>query len=222
MSNTVTINREMTPGAPDEEQVTGAQSLNDMSADNISILLDLAAKFRENPNFDPNAPVQVVAKDKVKIEVDFSKITEDQIFDIDGIEARGFMNSDVLKVNLVDSNYVARWVNKNPKRLGSMIARGFTYVAESEISNSVDQAVSLDSSGHFAYDDVVLMKIPKSIYYPALKKAELDAKTVLGQVQNGSYGKTKADQFMQHEAGGEYGRAQQQKQISFYNPQVGV
>src|ERR1700691_2649008 len=95
------------------------------------------AAIRE-AKFNPSADGQVIAKENLPI-TDFSKLTMDSIYDLSiPIEAKEFMSADGLKIALKDTNYEARWVNKNPQRMGEMMGRGFTYIAPKDLAPSTD------------------------------------------------------------------------------------
>ncbi len=179
--------------------------------------------------FDRSKNVQVVSKGRVPI-TDFSNLKESDIYDPDVfIEAKPFMSSDSLKISLKDRNYEPRWVNKNNQRLGYMLSLGFTYIEEQDLETSADAMVYLDANGHYTINDVVAVKIPKAIYYPALKAAALRAQNVVSAANASAKGAEKAQNFMQHArdddgsaVGGDFAEAQRAGTLKFYDPNVAL
>ena len=131
--------------------------------------------------FNPLAGAQVLPKAKVPVRtdvraIDWSKVKEEDIYnDSIPIEARPFSSEDSLGIDLVDKNYAARWVNKNPIILGKALAAGFTYITAEDLASPLDVAIVEDVNGRFLNLDVLAMKCPKSIYFAAKKAAFLRA-----------------------------------------------
>jgi hypothetical protein len=177
--------------------------------------------------FDRRKKIQIVSKTHLPI-TDFSKLTEADIYNPDVfIEAKPFMSSDTLKISLIDKNYEPRWVNKNNQRLGYMLSIGFTYVEEKDLESSTDAMVYLDASGHYTINDVVAVKIPKSIYYPALRAAAIRAQNVVSSANASSNGAAQASQYMQGakddnggSVGDEFAEAQRAGYLKFYDPKA--
>lgn len=108
--------------------------------------------------------------------LDWAKIQEKDVFDLDvPIEPIGEDLPDYMKVELKDSNFVARWVQKMSRRLGPMKAMGYVYVTADEIEGELNLAIEPDENGVFRHDDVILMKIEKRRYYGLLRKNHMRA-----------------------------------------------
>lgn len=170
--------------------------------------------------YDLNAAAQSINIQNLVLkngELDFSKMTEDDVYDLDiPIIAKPFGNEDTLDVKLKDTNYVARWVNVNPLRLGNMRSRGFEYVRKEDLQEDLNIEVMVDAQGHYRVHDVVLMRILKSRYFAALRAAQLRA---INSVSNAGAHKAAtqaANQFMEKEAGGEYVSYAQRNKVQFY------
>ena len=174
--------------------------------------------------FDARMPAQVVNKSAVPI-TDFSKLSMDAVYDLSiPIEAKEFMSADVLTIKLKDTNYEPRWVNKNPQRLGDMIARGFTYISADDLVKEDGIQTSLDAEGHYCFNDVVAMKIDKATYYRALRAAHLRAVATTDQAKARSNAAVQANSYMAKESGfaSDYQSAAVNKKMTFYDPGVEV
>lgn len=102
--------------------------------------------------------------------IDWNQMREQDVFDLSvPIEPVGAELPDYMKVELKDSNFVARWVQKMSRRLGPMKAKGYTYVTADEIEGELNLAIEPDENGVFRHDDVILMKIEKRRYYGMLR-----------------------------------------------------
>lgn len=105
------------------------------------------------------------------VQLDFSKLTEDDVYDLNvPVPVIDHGVPDYLNVELRDKNYAARWVHKTPRRLGPMKAMGWTPVGVEDIENIEMLKDTLDESGFFRYDDVILMKIPKQKLFGLLRR----------------------------------------------------
>jgi len=115
--------------------------------------------------------VRVGNKPEQPVELNWTKISENDVFDLNvPIEAIDHGVPDYLNVELNDKNYVARWVHKTPRRLGPMMAIGWTYVEKIDLDINCHLEVTIDENGHFRYDDVILMKLPKQKYFGQLRR----------------------------------------------------
>lgn len=205
--------------APGEPALTAQQVIA------ISQLVE--QKTREsiaNSKYDARMSGQVINKSKVPV-TDFSKMTLDDVYDLSiQIEAKPFMSADVLKIDLKDSNYEARWVNKNPQNLGDKIAKGFTYISDNDLVSSDAIQTSLDAQGHYCFNDVVAMKIDKATYYRALRAAHERAMATTDQATARQRAANQANGFMQRESGysQDYSSAAANKKMVFYDPDISI
>lgn len=181
----------------------------------------------QESRFDPSMSAQAVRKSVVPI-TDFSQLTMDSIYDLSiPIEAKEFMSADGLKIDLKDTNYEARWVNKNPQRLGEMKAKGFTFIVIGDlISSEANESIqtSIDANGHYTINDVVAMKIDKATYYAALRAAHLRAISTTDQASSRRRAATQANEFMNRESGyrSDYSDAAANKKMTFYDPDITI
>jgi hypothetical protein len=149
--------------------------------------------------------------------INFADLTEEAAYDLDlPIIAKPFSNEDSLEVELKDKSYVARWVNVNPLRLGSMRARGFTYVTNDDLAKPLNIEIEVDAEGHYRCNDVVLMRITKERYYSALRAAHLRAIAAVNAASAHKAATGVANQYMEKEAGGEYVDFANRGKIRFY------
>jgi hypothetical protein len=104
-----------------------------------------------------------------KAQLDFTKITEKDVYDLSiPIEAIMHHVPDLTKIELKDKNYIARYINVHPGRMGPMKAAGFTYINKEDIE-SIAMDIQPDENGHYRYIDTVAMKCPKIKYLGALR-----------------------------------------------------
>lgn len=181
-------------------------------------------KAVENATFDSSMAGQVVPKRVVPI-TDFSKLSLADVYDLSiPIEAKPFMSADVLAIKLKDTNYEARWVNKNPQRLGEMIAKGFTYICEDDIINADGIQTGVDAEDHYSFNDVVAMKIDKATYYRALRAAHERAVMTTDQSNSRKRAANQANSYMQKESGvgNDFAAAARNKKMVFYDPEIGI
>jgi len=102
---------------------------------------------------------------------DWSKVSEKQIFDLSvPVDIVDHTMPDYMKVQAKNSNYVLRWVQKVPRRLGPMRAMGYQYCTKDDIEGELNIAIEPDENGVYRFDDVILMKIEKRIYYGMLRR----------------------------------------------------
>lgn len=178
----------------------------------------------KNSSFNPDLPGQSILKNKVPI-VDFSKLSIDDVYDMSiPIEAKAFMSADVLKIELKDTNYEARWVNVNPQNLGDKIAKGFTYIVPADLVSENAIQTALDASGHYRFNDVVAMKIDKATYMRALRAAHERAIATTDQANARKRAARTAEGYMQKESGfaNDFNSANANKKMVFYDPGVEV
>jgi hypothetical protein len=111
------------------------------------------------------------AKSEVKASIDFSKLSEKDVWDLNiPIQAIEHGLPDYLNVELLDSNYIARWVHKTPRRLGPMLSVGWTFVEPKDLANKLILEVKPNENGQYQHDDVLLMKLSKVKYFGMLRR----------------------------------------------------
>jgi hypothetical protein len=100
-----------------------------------------------------------------------AELTEEDAYDFEvPIHAGAAHNPNILKVVLKDKNYVCRWGNTNTIRMTMLRAQGFVPITLSEVENTDTLEMFEDAQNHLVYADLIAMKIPKNIYYAALRR----------------------------------------------------
>jgi hypothetical protein len=197
----------------------------EMNADEVlaaaAALQQKMAREASGAKIDLNAAAQVMNLKNLKTkdgELDFEKMTEEAAYDLDlPIVAKPFSNEDSLDVDLKDKSYVARWVNVNPMRLGSMRSRGFVYIVKDDLASPLNVEVEEDAQGHYRINDVVAMRIKKDRYFGALRSAHLRAINAVSATGAHKAATGVANQFMEKEAGGEYVDYATKGKVQFYS-----
>lgn len=197
------------------QELTAEQILAAAAALQQQVVRDAAGK-----KLDLNAAAQVMNIKNLKTKdgkLNFDDMTEEAAYDLDlPIVAKPFSNEDSLDVDLKDKSYVARWVNVNPLRLGSMRSRGFIYVNADDLATPLNIEIEVDAQGHYRCNDVVLMRITKDRYFSALRAAHLRAMAAVSATGAHKAATGVANQFMEKEAGGEYVGYANKGRVRFY------
>lgn len=108
--------------------------------------------------------------DPVK-EIDWSKIQEKDIFDLSiPIPVVTQDLPQYMTVHLKDSSQVARWTHKFGPNIGPRLASGYRFMMKEDWDVRFPLPLSFDAEGHYSCGDVVALVVPKSIYYPALRR----------------------------------------------------
>lgn len=208
---------------PHAEELSGAFTADQIIA--MSKLVEKATREAvEKAAYDPGAQAQVLRKSAAPI-TDFSKITLDDVYDLSvPIEAKPFMSADVLSIQLKDTNYEARWVNKHPQNLGDKIAKGFTFIEPRDLISSESIQTGVDAEDHYSFNDVVAMKIDKATYYRALRAAHERAVSTTNEAALHKRAASSADSYMRQESGvrSDYGNAAANKKMVFYSPDIEI
>lgn len=89
--------------------------------------------------------------------------------DVQSLEDAGSMLA--LNLDMLDPDFVYRWVNVDPRKIGRAKARGYTFVIpdEENLENTVGDAPEV-KDGRYTVADVVLMKCRKSVRKNRRKK----------------------------------------------------
>ena len=177
----------------------------------------------EAASFDSGKNAQSVRKNVTPIK-DFSKLSLADVYDLSiPIEAKPFMSADVLSISLKDTNYEARWVNKNPQRLGEMIGKGFTFITQEDLTSSEGIQTAKDAEDHYCYNDVVAMKIDKATYYAALRAAHIRAMATTNTAGIAKKAATAANSYMQKsEDSNDFATASASKKMEFYDAGISI
>ena len=116
---------------------------------------------------------------KTPEEIDWSRVNEEEILTLDipvatiehGLET-------YLDVKLLDSNYIARWVQVASFNLGPKLKRGFSFVTKEDLDPTYPHPFDFDEKGRYSFNDVVCLKIHKKLYYTKIK-ANMQRATVI-------------------------------------------
>jgi hypothetical protein len=177
----------------------------------------------EAASFDPSRNAQSVRKSVTPI-TDFSKMSLSDVYDLSiPIEAKPFMSADVLTIKLKDTNYEARWVNKNPQRLGEMIGKGFTFITDTDLVEADGVQTGKDAEGHYSFNDVVAMKIDKATYFAALRAAHVRAMSLTNASGLAQKAAQTANNFMsKSENRNDFANASATKKMEFYDAGITI
>lgn len=115
--------------------------------------------------------ISLEAAPQVPQDVDFSKLTEADVFDLNTyIPTVDHSAPDYTKIVLKDTTYIGRWVSTHPARLGLMKSCGFRPVHDEDLAEPLEMAIEPDENGMFKFIDVIAMMGPKDKYLGALRK----------------------------------------------------
>lgn len=208
----------------DTSVIDGVFTAEQVVALSKAIEVETRKKIKESV-YHANMEGQVLPKGAVPT-TDFSNLTMDAVYDLSiPIEAQEFMSADALTIHLSDTNYEARWVNKQPQNLSSKIAKGFTYIVPKDLQNGTEEAIkaSKDAQGHYVFDDVVAMKIDKATYYAALRAAHLRALATTDEVKARQRAAKSANAYMSSsDSSSDFAAASAQRKMVFYDPGIGA
>ena len=186
MSNTIletptTIDTKVaTPAPPPGGGATGGDkapqgaapkaSIPTATTDHSTVLASLVEQLVKQ-NMAKAEVTKKVAATKAGIEeIDWSKINEKDLLSLSiPIPTIDHALEGYLDVHLADKNYVARWVHKSVHNLGPKLNRGYTYVTAEDMDKNYPAPLPFDSEGHYSFDDVVCLKIHKSLHLSKLK-----------------------------------------------------
>lgn len=180
----------------------------------------------DRQGFKPNQ-TQVLRKSTAPIkadrQLDYRNISESDIYnDSIPIEVKPFGMEDSLKIELVDQNYAARWVNKDPRMLGKALKNGFSYITKEDLATDLDTAITEDAHGHYLNFDVIAMKCPKRIYFAALKAAHVRAVNTVSNLSSQKAARKQALDLMMKETGGGFSEEYEAGKVGFYTPGVEI
>jgi hypothetical protein len=184
-------------------------------------VIELSNRVEENLRVKA-ASASAQAKPAI-VDLDYSKLTMQDVYDLSiPIEAKPFGVNDPLKVDLRDKTYEARWVYKDPRRLGYMRNCGFIYVTAQDLASELEIEVVPDAEGHFTLDDVVLMRVPKVKYYGMMRANHERSINTMSSVGASKRAQAAAETYMSKNAGGEYADLAEQGKINFYKPGIEI
>ena len=157
----------------------------------------------------------------VNKKIDWSKVTETDATNLDfTMDAIDLEMPDYMGVTLKDPNYTPRWVNRHPRRLGPMKARGWSYVTKDELAEELKIDLEPDENGVYRTDDVVLMKCEKSQYYGLIRRNYLRSVAMINPKAAHKVAKSKVDANMR-EFSRDYDRVIAENKMSVFSPMLG-
>lgn len=139
------------------KELTDAQAIEMINRMNGPQLMELARRI------DAAKAEEAVKEEKQKYYTanEFKTINEKDIYNFSvPIRAVDHQLPDFLDIKLKDANFVARWINLNPRRIGQAIAEGWTYITKDDLAEELKVVVN-GAEGHYVYADVVAMKLTK-------------------------------------------------------------
>lgn len=92
--------------------------------------------------------------------------TENDVINMPFLEARPLGFADFLNVTPLNKKFYYRWVSKNKQRFATTKAQGFILARWDDVKVSEE---AKQEDGTIAFDDVILMKLPKERYLAAMK-----------------------------------------------------
>lgn len=161
---------------PEPQVEVAGVTLPATSAQEASELKILHVRLHE---MDASLQLLLAGRDGVRLRaanierkiVDWTKLKEQDIFDLSvPIEIVDHDMPDYMRVEPKDSNFVLRWVFKMGRRLGPMKAKGFQFAMPEDIEGDLNIAMEIDANGRIQFDDVILMKCEKRLYFGMLRK----------------------------------------------------
>jgi hypothetical protein len=134
----------------------------------------LSAKVDAKVAAQPTATAVAKTEIAKAAEIDWSQVNENQVFDLSfQIPVIEHELPSYMEVHLKDQNYVARWCNRSPRRLGPLMASGYEFVTPEHWDESFPHILNFDGEGHLIMDDVVLLRVHKSRYFSALRRTHM-------------------------------------------------
>jgi hypothetical protein len=161
--------------APASVQNPEPQTLEQKAAAVASVVTDKNIK----PEDLENAIISVLRKQKAAAveaakpkEPDWSQLTEAQAMTQDVyIPVIEHEVPDYMNMRLKDPEYEVVWASKDQRRLGQLMAMGYSFLEKNDVHPDFVLPLLFDSEGRYTYVDVVAMKVHKRILYGKRRKA---------------------------------------------------
>jgi hypothetical protein len=197
--------------------------------DEEAALLDDASKeFEDQITFEAKKAQAILAKENEgqvqESGKDISELIEADAYNMAiPINAGAMYDPDLLKVVLIDKNYVARWGNRNNIRQAQLAANGFKPITLAEVDNPDTLTMFEDAQGHLVYADLVAMKCLKTWYYAGLRRAYLKSKYATNDQEAAKAGAAFAKERLMGELkGSERSYMSMHEGKPIYKPNIGV
>jgi hypothetical protein len=146
--------------------VEASEMINRMSGPQ---LLELARRI-EAVKTEADSKKVEAKKPRYYTESEFSNVQEKDIYDFSvPIAVIDHQLPDFLDIKLKDPNYVPRWINMDARRMGQVIAEGWSYISEEDLAEPLKVEIGDSADGHYVYDDVVAMKLTKEKVYGRIR-----------------------------------------------------
>lgn len=115
---------------------------------------------------------QEAAAPKLTKELDWSKISESDIYDSAiNIPVIEHDIPDYMNMQLKDSEYAVVWASKDQRRLGQLFAEGYEFLRPEDVHPSFKVPLVFTGDKQYEYLDVVALKVHKRILYGKRRRA---------------------------------------------------
>lgn len=184
----------------------------------------LNAKIRDIEN---TMKLLQLGRDNVKLRaaaierqpIDWTKVSEKDIFELDmPVELIDHTMPDYMNVEAKDSSMALRWVHKMPRRLGPVKAMGFQFAHKEDIEGELNVAIEENADGRLQSDDVILMIIPKRIYFGMLRKNHEKALSMVDSSKKHKIEKDRVMNDIRNVNPGDFDRYASRKQLEVFIP----
>lgn len=160
-------------------QSTTKQTQDQVSPEMLKLMQDVLDLKKKIETKDAEAAKKAAKSIPV---IDWTKITEKDITDLSiDIPVIEQEVPSYMDVHLIDKNYIPRWVNIMPQRIGVCMAEGYSYIKKEHMDPNYPILLQFDTSGNYSCGDVVCLRILKSRYYPAIKANYMRTMSIHGK-----------------------------------------
>ena len=100
--------------------------------------------------------------------IDWSKVSEREALDISNSLSIPVIEHEVpayMDIRLADPEYECVWANRDQRRIGQLLAEGYEPLKKEHIAPSFPLPLKFDSEGLYVYQDVIALRVHKSILY---------------------------------------------------------
>lgn len=149
--------------------LTDDQAMDMINRMNGPQLMELARRI-EAVKEEAGIKQQEAQKPRYFTEAQFKDVKESDIYNFNvPIKTIDHQLPDYLDIKLKDANYIARWINLDPRRLGQAIAEGWSYIRPDDLARPLEIKITDSADGHYIYADVVAMKLTKEKVYGRIR-----------------------------------------------------
>jgi hypothetical protein len=209
-----------TTKAPASTSPTPAATPVSTAAPTAEQLLGMMQKIQELEAAQAVAkavPAKTAGTDYVTPQIDWAKVSENDVYSLDfPIPVIEHELPDYMDIHLKSQEYVARWTHKLSRHLGTRLAMGYSYVEPEDWDPNFPLVLQF-TEGKLFCEDVVALKIHKSIYFRQLKQNVMKS-TQINNVSGYAKVKGQLSQAISQTAGME--SAMKRGAMSFYGEQA--